>query len=447
MAGKTLLPLLGGAPAVWNVCLVFFQLMLLGGYLYADLLVRYCPPRRQRLLHLPLLILGIICFSTPLPQLVQTFQPEKNLPTLALILILIKGVGLPFLLLASTSSILQYWYGSGKNKDPYFLYAASNLGSFTALISYPILLEPFFGLNEQFASWRWGYFSLMALIGACAMRVKASDTFLPSNTVENPVIVKPSRVLSWILWAFIPSSLLSGVTTYLTTDIISLPLLWVIPLGIYLLSFVIVFSSQDALEIAGGPLLSRLLALGATIGLIGAVLESNHPVWIFFPAHLVVFFLVCILFHGKLASDRPPPEKLSQFYLWISVGGVLGGIFNALLAPVLFSQVLEYPLVIILACLLRPSDFSHTGSKGNNIGKSDFLIPAGIGLLTAVLGIAARHFQFTDDRLARVVAIGVPALLCHRLVRRAFPHALGLAALLYCKRRFLSRAWSSCPVS
>jgi spermidine synthase len=357
MIAKMVLPLLGGAPAVWNTCMVFFQAALLAGYAYAHATASWLGVRRQAVLHLGLLLVPLALLPIGIAEdAARTLGPGAN-PSLWLLGLLATTVGLPFFVVSATAPMLQRWFsrtGHASASDPYFLYAASNLGSMLALLAYPLVLEPTLRLSQQGRLWAAGYGVLVVLTLACATAVwRRRDPAAPADEAEGDATggdrIALGRRLWWVVLAFVPSSLMLGVTTYLTTDIVAIPLLWVIPLAIYLLTFILAFARRPPLPHAwmlrALPMAVVLLALVLCVG-------GSHPAWI--PVHLLAFFVVALVCHGELARDRPPARDLTGFYLALSLGGVLGGLFNALVAPLVFDRIAEYPLVLVLACLVCP---------------------------------------------------------------------------------------------
>ncbi|HEV2145908.1 MAG TPA: fused MFS/spermidine synthase [Longimicrobiaceae bacterium] len=355
MFGKMVLPLLGGSPAVWNTCMLFFQAALLGGYLYAHLTTRWLGVRRQAALHLAL----VLAAGLALPLSVGSAAPPGGGAPIPWLLALLLGtVGLPFLVLAATSPMLQRWFaesGSPAARNPYWLYAASNLGSLLALLSYPFLLEPRLRLAEQSWVWAAGYAGLVLLLAACAFLVRhAPSTGTAARARAGAPDAAPVSLrdrATWVALAFLPSSLLLGVTTYLTTDLASAPLLWVLPLALYLLTFTLVFAERPPLRHEWMVRVQPALLVAVIYLLLGSSL--NRPA-VAVPIHLAAFFVTAMVCHGELARRRPAPRHLTEFYLWLSVGGVLGGVFNVLVAPAVFDHTWEYPLVLVLAVLARP---------------------------------------------------------------------------------------------
>jgi hypothetical protein len=360
LVGKMILPALGGSPAVWNTCMLFFQFLLLAGYSYAHVTRVWLGARRQAALHLalmllPLLVLPIAINTRTVPQL-----SDNPLPWL--LGCLASGVGLPFLIVSAHAPMLQYWFSRTNHasaRDPYFLYAASNAGSLAALLGYPILIEPRLAIIDQSRWWMYGYIGMIALAAACAIVLWRSapvpDAELAPVETATTIHDQPvdwRRRLRWLVYAFVPSSAMLGVTAHLSTDLAPVPLLWVVPLALYLLTFIIAF--------AQARIIPRTVVLrGAMLLLVPTTLlllldRSMSRLLLAFPLHLVTFFLVALAFHGELADDRPAPSRLTQFYLIISLGGVLGGVFNALIAPIVFSQAWEYPILLVAATLLLP---------------------------------------------------------------------------------------------
>src|SRR5215203_292761 len=374
MIAKMLLPLLGGTPAVWNTCMLFFQAVLLFGYAYALLVSRW--PLKRRLI-VQLVVLCVAFISLPIglsSSWVNSVPPTEN-PSIWLLMCLAASVGLPFFIISSNSPLLQKWFSrvpTESARDPYFLYSASNAGSLLALLAYPALMEPFFTLRAQGRLWTVFYGVLVLLIGLHAFMLWRSKTTenVPEVIEEQAVAVKPAmnRRLRWLLLAFAPSSLMLGVTNYITTDIASVPLLWIIPLALYLLTMVFAFARKPLFS----PRLADLVVPGATVVLLMLYLAdaSGSGSRMLMILHLGYFFFAALMCHGQLAADRPGPRYLAQFYVWLSLGGVLGGIFNALAAPLLFRSVVEYPLAILLSCLLLP------GARGESKEQRlDFALP------------------------------------------------------------------------
>ena len=357
MVAKLVLPTLGGSPAVWNTSMAFFQGALLVGYAYAHALQRFGSVRTQTLVHGAVLIAAALVL--PLKISGMFGDPDSAHPALWLLGVLALSIGAPFAALSATAPLVQAWYarvraGHPDAENPYVLYAASNLGSLLALLAYPVLVEPLLRLRTQTLSWSLGYGLFVVLMGAVALlaRRSAGSVSAAGHVADEP----DSRPITWterLIWVGLaagPASLMLGVTTYISTDIASAPFLWVAPLALYLLTFVIAFQAR--------PTISRELALTLQAAAFAAcILTFSLPVkWFLLQVllHLVGFFLTALVCHQALAARRPAASKLTEFYLLMSLGGVVGGAFNAFLAPVIFKSVLEYPIVLLATALARP---------------------------------------------------------------------------------------------
>jgi SAM-dependent methyltransferase len=368
LIGKLLLPKFGGAAAVWNTCMVFFQAVLLMGYGYSHLLTHWLSLRNQAicqgaLLLTPLLVLPIVVPPNWVP------APDID-PILSLLGLLLVVVGLPFFTVSTMSPLLQRWFaesGHPAAKDPYFLNSASNAGSMLALLSYPTLIEPSLALRPQGWLWTAGYLLLMALTAICATvacraeRREPSIDSIAARATASSVASAPNDTrakLLWILLAFVPSSLMLGVTTCLTTDIAPVPFMWIVPLALYLLSFILVFAQPPAWVHR-----SAVWLLPVAVIYLANIMYDN---WVSkeqkIAVHLLTFFLAAMVCHGELARRRPAAEHLTGFYWWMSVGGVLGGLFTALAAPFIFTSAVEYPLVLVLALALLPPLVANAGA-------------------------------------------------------------------------------------
>ena len=347
--GRIVLPVLGGSPSVWNTAMLFYQAALLAGYVYADWLQRL-PVRRQLLLHLGLFAAAALT----LPIGMAGWFPAAGAgdPSLWLIGLLAASIGPVFLAVSAQAPLMQAWFArtdDGDAGNPYFLYAASNLGSFAALIAYPLLVEPLAGLEAQRIGWSAGFVALAVLVALCGLAAGDRAAAVP---VPRPFIPLRRR-LRWALLAAVASALLLSTTTHLTTDIMAMPLLWVVPLALYLLSFVIVFS-------AAGPRLAGLAQKATPLALVllgsWVCLAGSGPgvATLFAVAGLLLLLLITVALHGALAADRPEAAGLTSFYLWMSIGGALGGLFCALLAPLTFDWPWEHPLLLLAAAALLP---------------------------------------------------------------------------------------------
>ena len=357
MFAKMALPALGGTPAVWAVSMCFFQGALLAGTVYAHTLNRYLEPRRAVLFHVTLLGVAVVALPISLPALAA--NPPSDGAYLWLLGVLAIGVGLPFFAVSANAPLLQAWFtrtGHKDAKDPYFLYGASNLGSLMALVAYPIAVEPRLGLMAQSGLWSVGYFALAALIAVCgAIAVgdlrqtteasKNEAARLPVSSAETGAGVSTQLRLSWIALAAIPSGLLVAVTTYITTDVASAPFIWVVPLALFLATFILVFKERLAFNYSWA-----LTAL--PIAIIAHVAMPVYAIGV--ASGVVAFVLAAIVCNRELYMRRPEASRLTEFYICMSIGGVVGGIFSALVAPQIFASVIELRLLLVLSLLARP---------------------------------------------------------------------------------------------
>ncbi len=354
MVAKLVLPQLGGSPSVWNTSLAFFQAALLAGYAYAHALQRVRSVRAQAFIHTAALIAAALVLPLRVNELFG--PPSSTHPNIWLLGVLMVSIGAPFAVLSATAPLVQAWHartvGAEEGKEPYVLYAASNLGSLLALLAYPLVVEPLLTVHGQTFSWTWGYAAFGLLMASLAFMVsRTRDAASHTARVESPAApVSWKDRLIWIVLAAIPSSLMLGVTTHITTDVASAPFLWVLPLALYLGTFIIAFQDRPVI-----PFDLTLVLQGAAVAGCAALLPfgtTNFAVQLF--VHLTAFFLTALMCHQTLVARRPDPSRLTEFYLWMSFGGVVGGAFNAFAAPVLFNNVWEYPLVLLLSCLVRP---------------------------------------------------------------------------------------------
>lgn len=343
MIARMALPRLGGAPSVWNSAMLVYQALLLGGYAYAHWLGRFVP-RTQALIHLA----GFLLASLMLPiGLMATTPPPDANPFLWVPWLLILSIGPLFFMVAAQAPLMQRWFTLSGGDNPYPLYAASNLGSFGGLIAYPLIVEPFLPTTDQRWLWSAGYIVLLLLVAVCAFGLPKTV----SQPIEVVQEVAPPRLKSlayWIILAAVPSGLMLSTSLYLTTDILAMPMLWVVPLGLYLLSFSIAFSNDRRL--------ARFIALLTPTALVfaaGCVFPNaaGRPI-AYALVGLTMLFAVSVTLHSAMFDRRPDPQHLTRFYLAMSVGGVVGGIFCALVAPLIFNWAYEYPLLIALAGLL-----------------------------------------------------------------------------------------------
>jgi len=389
MFSKMVLPLLGGAPNVWNTCMVFYQAVLLAGYGMSHGLIRWLGVKRQAVVQVGILGLGFIFLPVAIPE--DWAESAATWPAGRLLQLMVTALGVPLLAISATAPTLQRWFSQTRHpaaRDPYFLYAASNLGSLAALLGYPLVMEPFLHLPVQAGMWTAGYVLLAGLTFVCAVIVwkspgRPSISLLDSSTEEHcPPRIPAAMRLRWVMLAFVPSALLLGLTTYMTTDIAAVPLLWVIPLAVYLVTFILVFARRPWPPFSVILILQPYLVLPAVLLYF---LGGKIPLLVNLPLHLFAFFVIALMCHGQLAKSRPDPAHLTEFYLWLSAGGVLGGLFMALVSPLLFKSTIDYPLMIAASCLLRPREVSA------EIGELNRVTLAGIisGLIILIAGMAS----------------------------------------------------------
>jgi hypothetical protein len=431
---KMVLPLLGGAPAVWNTCLVFFQIVLLGGYAYSHLLSSRLRLPAQMLLHFVLILGG--CFVLPLALRSSGAPPVSDNPIPWLLTTLTLSLGLPFFIVSGTAPLLQRWFSLTHHRlagDPYFLYAASNAGSLVALVAYPAVIEPLLRVSMQRTLWTAGYALLLLLMLACALAARRYERTAPASSPDpdgngetRPPLELRDR-LRWIGLAAAPSSLMIGVTTHLTSDISPIPLLWVLPLALYVTSFVLVFARRPPLP---HWLMVRALPI-IVLPLVAVMLMgSTRPLWLIVGLHLLGFFVIAMVCHGALAGSRPATRHLTEFYLWISVGGAVGGLLTAIVAPLVFPTLLEYRLALVLSCLLTPRI-----AKGPAPTRwVDIALPVALGVLVVLLD---RVTPSRDSLAAMLVIVGLPAIACFAFRRSPLRFALGLAVLFFVTPRAL----------
>jgi hypothetical protein len=412
LTGKILLPLLGGSPAVWNTCMVFFQAVLLLGYLYSHLVTKFFPARLQAILHGAVLIVAGLTLPIPID-----VGAPGNSPIPWLLRTLLITVGFPFSVVSTSGPLLQKWFSRSGHKhaaDPYFLYAASNAGSVIGLLAYPLVMEPLLTRSRQSEVWSWGYWALVPIVIACGVMLVVKSRNAEANptaaTVTSRVVssspLTARRRLLWIVLGLVPSSLMLGVTQHISTDIAAVPLLWAIPLLLYLVTFIIAFSRLGTK--LNATLLGRFLPLPliATMALLLAA--ARQPVGIVIFIHLLTFFVAALMCHTRLADDRPDAAHLTEYYLLMSLGGVLGGAINALAAPVLFNALFEYPLMLGVACLLRPQLGSELRAGSN--ATTRFVDSASGRWTLAIVGavlvaalVFAIDYGIDDERLNRLL--------------------------------------------
>jgi hypothetical protein len=406
---KMVLPRLGGSPAVWSVAMVFFQSLLLGGYAYAHYLMQIRNRMVPVVVHLSLLVVALL--TLPLSIANGWGEPPTSGYAFWLLGLFAVSIGLPFFALAANNPLLQAWFvrtGHPNGPDPYFLYASSNIGSFLALLSYPVLLEPMFTLRTQNLIWTCGYGLLILLIAGCGVLLMRS----PANVVieQNDDADAPAPPFAlrarWIFLAAVPSGLLIAVTAHISTDVAAAPLLWVLPLSLYLLTWVLVFQSRPLLP-HRWVLMAQPLAIAGVIVLLAIGGEQNLLLTL--GGHLLCFFVIAMACHGELARTRPAAKYLTGFYVALSFGGMVGGLFAGLLAPFMFSWIAEYPILLALAALCRPP----AGERLPQWSRWTWPLLAALAVaLIAPAWSSGKVFSWMDDHRVWIIgAVGVLSAL------------------------------------
>ncbi|HEU4969761.1 MAG TPA: fused MFS/spermidine synthase [Sphingomonas sp.] len=424
MIARMALPRLGGAPAVWNSAMLVYQALLLGGYAYAHGLARL-NVRTQSVVHL--ILLAAAALLLPIGLIGRTPSATAS-PAFWVLWLLLLSIGPLFFAVAAQAPLIQRWYAAATGgRDPYPLYAASNLGSFTGLLSYPLLVEPRLPLAEQSALWTGGYVLLVVLTLACAAVLPRAglDTSDAGYTAEAPPTLR--RRLWWIALAAVPSGLMLSTTTYLTTDIVAIPLMWVIPLGLYLLSFTLAFGQRSVVA-----LICRLSPL--ILVAMGGFEVQNSPRMPFFTAgvELALLFAVAVTLHAQMYGTRPAPIYLTGFYLCMSIGGALGGLFSGLIAPLVFDWTYEHPLLILAAAALVPQAFlfDWTERLWNNRRRAALLTVLMLVLTIAIAAVAIEQpwrWMWGHATWIGAGAIGVLTFFC---IGKRVPFLIGLAGMI-----------------
>ena len=431
--GKRVLPWFGGTPAVWTACLLVFQLLLLAGYSYARLFAVKLRARYQGLAHLvalgsSLFLLAFLAFLWPTP-----ITPGSNWrpygtenPTWFIVRFLLAGIGLPFLILATTGPLLQHWFArEHPGKSPYRLYSLSNLGSLVGLLAYPLLLEPFLSLHTQAWIWTALYAVFISLCGFCAVNAywieEASGTsFVVSRTTEKTAGPTVSRYLLWTGLAACASVLLLATTNSICQQVAVIPFLWVLPLALYLVSFIVCFDSDRWYRPNIFHALFVLVACIVCTFPIGSSTAGYIETLVLFSGLL---FTGCMVCHGELARLRPQPKHLTAFYLSVSFGGALGGIFVGIVAPRIFSDYWELQLGLLSCCLLLVVAAAKDGESWWQRGHRWIVFAALTVLilsLPAVLGVFdLKWLSFSDVRRFTAAGVAVTATVLVFLADRS----------------------------
>jgi len=387
MVAKILLPVYGGAPAVWTVCLLFFQSILLIAYGYVWLLSRMKGTRSWRAIHLLVCVFSLCALPLTFVPMAGPGSPELNILTSLLL-----SLGLPLLVIGSSAPLLQYAFsqtGGNKASDPYFLYTASNVGSLLALLSYPWLLERFWGVSQLLYAWNVIYILYLVALFWVLFAVKYKPITM---ALEKSAKLLWSRCAFWIFLSFVACSLMLGVTFYISTDIAATPLFWVLPLALYLLSFVVTFASKPLIP---HEWVVRSALFFFVFPVLGFIIGANQiQAWQLIIANLVCFFILALLCHGELVRTRPEANQLTTFYFCLALGGVIAGLFNGLLASRLFSHAYEYPFVMLLALLCLP-----VCQK-----KKEWMVPV---LVLSILCVNYFFLNLSTAHMIEILALGL----------------------------------------
>lgn len=407
MIARIALPRLGGAPAVWNSAMLVYQALLLGGYAYAHALSRLAP-RRQGAIHLALLL--VACAFLPIG-LSDRVLPAGAEPAVWVPYLFAISIGPLFFAVSAQAPLVQRWFALARpGADPYPLYAASNLGSFAGLLAFPLLVEPLLTVPQQRWLWSGGYLALVALVVLCVLalpRAAASEA-APADHPREPA-PEPARILLWIALGLVPSGMMLATSTFISTDIVAMPLLWVIPLSLYLVSFSVAFAANRTLA----DTLTRFAPI--TIVMFGGIMMGGftETPWLSVTVALILLFMISVSLHTRLYRLRPEPARLTGFYLAMSTGGALGGMFAGLLAPVLFNWTWEYPILILAAGLLAPQSYAFERLRPvwNRPGaRLAAMAAAGVVLIALILMTAHDPSWLSSNRLSGGGFLAVAAL-------------------------------------
>lgn len=424
MFSKMILPMLGGTPQVWNTAMLFFQICLLGGYAYAHATTAFLGVRKQAILHVLLLTVFTVVLPVAIPD--GWAPPDGTDPTFWQLSLMAITVGGPFFVVSGSAPMLQRWFSTSNHKDadnPYFLYGASNLGSMSALILYPVLIEPALPIYQQSTTWMFGYFVLIMLTGVAAASVwknnaktQKTESVIDTSDKEITMVLR----IKWLILAAVPSSLMLGVTTHITTDIASVPLLWVMPLALYIGTFIIVFARKPIITgkqshyIFGGLILILFITQTFLNGL------KDTPIALI-ALHLTLFFFAALSCHSELSNSKPKAKHLTEFYLIMSLGGAIGGFFNAIIVPQYFIIPIEYPIILIAAMLLRFSNREKEPDLGG------FGLTALIASIAALCGIAPAFIGGNAGWLC--IGLFLTISMCLLNTRWAFTFIMSFALL------------------
>jgi len=403
MVARMALPRLGGAPNVWNSAMVVYQVLLLAGYGYAHALSRLSL-RRQAVVHLALLALGALTLPIALADLAP---PSPGWEVLWVPLLLLATIGPVFFVMSAQAPLMQRWYAADPNAgEPWALYAASNLGSFAGLIAYPLLAEPLLSIRAQSVAWSLGYGVLFLFVALSAWSRWQAPALARTQAEEPAETIGARRILTWLSLSAVPSGLLLSTTTHLTTDVFAMPLLWVIPLGLYLLSFVVAFSDRRGLAQAVTLVAPALMLFAGGYAMISATAGTMTVA----VGTLALLFVVAVALHGRMYDSRPGASQLTLFYWVMSAGGALGGVFTALVAPQVFDWVWEHPTLILAAAALLPLPERLDWTRLGGLDPAMSRIALGV-LIVAAVFFSGQLLALVNDRDHALVQLFLVLLL------------------------------------
>lgn len=427
IAGRMLLPVLGGVPGAWTACLLFFQCALLLGYGWGEALSRIESVRTRIALHLALVLVPLALLPPVPPNEASLGISPSTSPTLFALVFLGRSVGLPFFALSTTAPMLQSWLARTDHPAsarPYFLYAASNVGSLGSLLAYPFVVEPLLGLSAQRMAFGVGYAFLVLLVAACGAITAARPRVAVAEAAPSERPTNAMRA-SWVLFALVPSMLLSSVTTYLSLDLAPIPLLWVLPLAAYLGTFVVAFRK-------GGTemprIVSRIARLLGVVLVVATLVHANSPLWLLVLLHFAFFVLAALVAHGRLAKRAPAAAHLTEFYVWMAVGGALGTFLTSVVATHLLPDLWEYPLAIAAGCAVTTPWTSDDG--GPRPTRADAGWSAGVLVLGLALIVAIDHSGLGELPFAPLLVFGPMAIVAYHTSTRSTRYGLALAAMV-----------------
>lgn len=429
IAGRMLLPVLGGVPGAWTACLLFFQCALLLGYGWGEALSRIESLRTRIALHVGLVLVPLALLPPVPPDEASLGISPATSPTLFALAFLARSVGLPFFALSTTAPMLQSWLARTDHpasERPYFLYAASNVGSLGSLLAYPFVIEPLLGLSSQRAAFGIGYVVLVVLVCACGAVTAARPRVVTSVAKKPSEPPTPARRASWVLLALVPSMLLSSVTTYLSIDLAPIPLLWVLPLAAYLGTFVVAFRNGGT-EMP--PLVSRIARLLGVVLVVATLVHANSPLWLLVLLHFAFFVLAALVAHGRLAKLAPDATHLTEFYVWMAVGGALGTFLTSVVATHLLPDLWEYPIAIAAGCAVTTpwvkDDASPRPSRAD-AGWSGAVLALGLVLVVGIDLSGLGELPF-----APLLVFGPLAMVAYHTSTRPTRFGLALCAMVF----------------